>query len=470
MKPSRYEFLLGRARTLATAFLDTLGQRKVATRISREELWQRLYFHLPEEPRDDSSVIEHLAQAVDPGLVASAGPRYFGFVTGGALPIAVAADWMASAWDQNVGLYAQSPAMSVVEDVVAQWVRELLVLPQTASVGFTTGCHMANVVALAAARNALFKQIGWDFELYGWQGASRLSVYVPQDVHVSIIGALRLLGMGDDRVMRIPCDYQGRMDVDALIKRMPENIGPVLIVAQAGNVNTGCVDDLERLAMLAMNTKSWLHIDGAFGLWALTSSTRSRSLRGAPLANSWATDAHKWLNVPYDCGIVAVNDSAAHRAAMSLTASYLQRTEDEERHGMDWAPELSRRARVVPLYAAIHALGREGIADIVDRCCDLALQMGDYMREAEGAEVLNHIALNQILVAFEPPEGQDADEWNREVIRRVQEDGTCWVGGTTWRGRDVMRISICNWQTTERDIDISARAILRCAGLRAPAF
>ncbi len=469
MKPSRYEFLLGRARALATMYLNGLTRRQTTVRLSRDELWERLYFPLPEEPTDDGTVLEHLVQAVDPGLMASAGPRYFGFVTGGAQPIGIAADWMATAWDQNVGLYAQSPAMAVMEDVVAQWVRELLGLPQNASIGFTTGCHMANMVALAAPPNALFKQIGWNFEQYGWQAAARICVYVPEDVHVSIIGALRILGMGDERVMRIPCDYQGRMDVDALIARMKENIGPALIVAQAGNVNTGCVDDLERIAMHALNTKSWLHVDGAFGLWAMTSSTRSRAVRGVPLASSWATDAHKWLNVPYDCGIVAIGDSAAHRAAMSLNAAYLERSAREERNGMDWVPESSRRARVVSLYATIHALGREGVAKIVDRCCDLALEMADYFREAPGAEVLNHIVLNQILVAFEPPDGRDADEWNREIVRRVQQDGTCWVGGTVWKGRYALRISICNWQTTERDIDLSARAILRSAGLPMPA-
>ncbi len=467
---SRYDFVLGRARSLASAFLDALPNRPIVPDTTRQKLWDRMYVPLPLDPSDDGTVLEKLVQLVEPALVASGGPRYFGYVTGGALPIAIAADWLAAAWNQNVGRYAQSPALSVLEDVTAQWVRELLEWPQTASVGFTTGCHLANMTALAAARNALFKQIGWDFEEYGFQAASRINVYVPQDVHPSIISALRMLGMGADRVMRIACDYHGRMSVEALVARMKENIGPVLIVAQAGSDTTGAVDDLERLAMLAMDTKSWLHIDGAYGLWAMTSPIRRRELRGAQLANSWALDAHTWLNVPYDCGIVGINDSAAHRAAMSPNAAFVTRTEREERNGMEWAPEWSRRARVVPLYAAIHSLGKSGIGGMIDRCCDLALEMSDYFREADGCALLNRVVFNQLLVAFEPPPGRSADDWNREVIRRVQEDGTCWVNGTTFRGQHVMHISICNWTTTEHDVNLSAAAILRCAGLAVPQF
>ncbi|MGE0041717.1 MAG: aspartate aminotransferase family protein [Vicinamibacterales bacterium] len=449
--------LLTRARDLAVAYLASVGERHVGGVASREALAAALGGPLPAGPSDALAVIDALARDADPGLVATAGPRYFGFVTGGAVPVTVAADWLASAWDQNGALYVMSPAASVIEDVTAAWLLELLGLPREASVGFATGAHMANLTCLAAARHEVLRRAGWDVEADGLQRAPRLSVLAGEEVHVSVVGALRLLGVGASEVVRVAADGQGRMRPDALRAALAGVRGPLVVCAQVGNVNTGASDPVGEIARLTHAAGGWLHVDGAFGLWAAAVPALRGLAPGLAEADSWTTDAHKWLNVPYDSGLAIVRHPAPHRAALSLQASYLVRGADEERVGMDWVPESSRRARGLPIYALIRALGRDGIAGMVGGTVRLAQRMAGRLRETPGISVLNDVVLNQVLVRF-----GDDDEATRAVITAVQADGTCWAGGAVWQGRAVMRISVSNWSTTADDIDRSADAIARC--------
>ena len=455
--------LLRRTAELAERWLADLAGRPVGAGAGLAELRAALGAPLPERGASSEQVVEELARAAEPGLVASAGPRFFGFVIGGSHPAALGADWLVSAWDQNPGLYAASPAVAVIEETAARWVLELLSLPPTASVGFVTGAHMANFTALAAARHEVLRRVGWDVEEWGLEGAPPLHVLVGTEAHVSIAGALRLLGFGAGRIRPIPADGQGRMQAGPLAEALEGVRGSVIVVAQAGNVNSGAFDPLDEIADLAAERGAWLHVDGAFGLWAAVSETLRPLVAGAGRADSWATDAHKWLNVPYDSGIVAVAHPAAHRAAMGLDASYLGAREDERRNGQDWVPELSRRGRGVPVYAVLRALGREGVVELVERSCGLARRMARALDGRPGVRVVNEVVLNQVLVRFEPPGGGDADAFTREVIARVQADGVCWLGGARWSGMEVMRISIVNWSTTDADVDRSAEAILRCA-------
>jgi glutamate/tyrosine decarboxylase-like PLP-dependent enzyme len=394
--------------------------------------------------------------------VAQTGPRYFGFVTGGAVPVTVAADWLASTWDQNAVVYVHAPAVSVMEDVVSSWILELLDLPRTASVGFTSGCHMANFTGLAAARHEVLRRVGWNIEARGMRSAPPIRVIVGGEVHVSVTGALRYLGLGSEEIEKIPVDDRGRMRADALRERLRTADGATIICAQVGHVATGASDPIDQIVDVGHDHGAWVHVDGAFGLWANVVPELRDPIRGIERADSWATDAHKWLNVPYDSGLAIVRHSAAHRAAMSFEAAYLQRGSGEERVGMDWVPESSRRARVVPLYALIRTLGRTGILEMVRGHVALARRMADRLSAVPGITILNEIALNQVLVQFDGPPGADADALTREVIAAIQAEGTCWAGGTVWQGKHALRVSISNWSTTEDDIDQSAAAIIRC--------
>ena len=451
----------------AVNYLDHVGERHVGGQASRRDLEAALGGGLPEDGSSPIDVLEQLAAAADAGLVATPGPRYFGFVTGGALPVTVAADWLASTWDQNGAMYVMSPAVAVLEDVVATWLLDLLSLPPSASVGFVTGAHMANFTCLAAARHEVLHRAGWNVEERGLQRAPKITILVGDEVHISVIGALRMLGFGAAEPIRVGVDGQGRMRPEALARALEHVDGPAILCLQAGNVNTGASDPFGPIIELAHARDVWVHVDGAFGLWAAAVPELRDLVDGIGSADSWTTDAHKWLNVPYDSGLAIVRHAAAHRAAMSLHASYLVRGADEERIGMDWVPESSRRARVIPLYALCRALGRSGIREMVHRTCRLARRMAAALREVRGVQILNDIALNQILARFD-----DSDDDTSAVIRRVQADGTCWVGGAIWQGRGVMRISISNWSTTERDVDQSALAIAAAfrasSGLTAP--
>jgi glutamate/tyrosine decarboxylase-like PLP-dependent enzyme len=410
---------------------------------------------LPEKGIEPEAITEILAEAGMKGTVASAGPRYFGFVVGGSLPAAVAADWLVSAWDQNAGIYVLSPLVSVVEQITGSWLRELARLPAKMSFGFVTGCQMANFTALAAARHRVLSDAGWDVEAKGLFGAPPVDVLVSEEAHYSIGMALRLLGLGADRVHRIPTDAQGRMRADAISRTLSSHAGPCIVCAQAGNVNTGAFDPLNEIADLAKQRGAWLHVDGAFGLWAAASSEYAALVRGIESANSVATDAHKWLNVPYDCGIVFCSDENAHRSAMSLAAAYIVAT-GAERDPHEFVPEESRRARAIPVYAAVRSLGRQGLAELVERNCRQARRFAEALRAA-GHEVLNEVVLNQVLVSFGDP------EQTQRTIAAIQEDGTCWCGGTVWKNRTAMRISVSNWSTTDEDVEQSIDAMLRAA-------
>jgi glutamate/tyrosine decarboxylase-like PLP-dependent enzyme len=453
------EAALDRAHDLAREFLRSLPERSVGARATFDELVGALRGPLPDAGEAPARVIDALAKAVEPGLVASAGPRYFGFVIGGGVPAALAADWLTAAWDQNAGLNATSPAAAAAEAVAADWVKELLGLPGSAGVGFVTGCQMANFSGLVAARHALLARAGWDVEKQGMHGAPEIHVLIGDEAHATILSALRLLGLGEARAIRVKADEQGRMIPDALKTALAPLSGPILVCAQAGNVSTGAFDPLDEIAELTHRKGGWLHVDGAFGLWAATDPARRHLLHGNEKADSWATDAHKWLNVPYDSGIVIVREPANLRAAITKSAAYLILAGNEARDGHDFTPEASRRARGFAVWAAIRSLGRSGISGMVNRCCTLAARMAERLR-AGGVIVLNDVVLNQVLVRFSPPRGGDADAFTRAVIERVQSGGITWASGTKRNGIDALRLSVSNWSTTDSDIDRSADAIL----------
>lgn len=452
--------LLRQTTHLAETFLESLPTRPVDPQPDLAALRESLGGPLPTKGQDPTQVIEDLAKNADPGLIATAGPRYFGFVIGAALPVALAADWLTSTWDQNNGLYISAPAATVIEEITAKWLLELFGLPAESGVGFVTGCQMANCTALAAARHAVLARVGWDVARDGLTGAPRIHLVANEESHVTIDRALRLLGLGDGHIKRVPSDNQGRMNPDALPDILATCDGPTIVCAQAGNVNTGSFDPIDHIVQHTSKHSAWLHVDGAFGLWAKADPTRARMLTGIERADSWATDAHKWLNVPYDCGIVMVRDAVAHRAAMTAQAAYLVRSQDGQREPHEYGPEASRRARCTPVYAAIQNLGQDGIRDLVQRCCSHAQHMAELLSAANESELLTDVVLNQVLIRFKPTNGSDPDAFTRAIIKRVQEDGTCWLGGTVWKKTAAMRISISGWSTTTQDIERSAQAIL----------
>ena len=465
--------LLHRAADLAAAFLETLPDRDVRSAATRADLMASMGGPLPERGALAEDVVADLARSADPGIVASAGPRYFGFVIGGGLPAALAADWLTSTWDQNGFSFVMSPAASVAEEIAADWILELLGLPSDASVGFTTGVTMASFTGLAAGRHRLLQRVGWDVEDDGLARAPEIAVVIGAEAHATVFASLQMLGLGRKRVVKVEADGQGRMRADALREALTGlRDRPVLVAAQAGNVNTGSFDPLAEIAAAVHELpNAWLHVDGAFGIWAAVAPARRHLVDGLADADSWSTDGHKWLNVPYDSGIVVVRDQDAHRSAMLHGAAHYVPGVSGERDGGNWVGESSRRARGIPIYAAIRELGREGLADLVERCCALAGRMAGRLRGAEGVAILNDVVLNQVLVRFAPRGHTDGltapdaevDTFTRAVIGAVQADGSCWLGGTTWHGMAAMRISVSNWMTTDADIDISADAILRCA-------
>lgn len=441
----------------AADFVETLETRPVRAEASLDELYDGLGGPLPEDGAEPEAVTAALIEQAAPGIVAMSSGRYFGFVIGGALPAALAADWLTSVWDQNAGLYVGGPSAAVVEEVCRGWLAELLGLPAGVSVGFVTGCQMAHVTALAAARHQVLAQAGWNVERDGLTGAPPIRVVVGAQRHATIDRALRLLGIGASSLDVVPADDQGRMRVDVL--RLGQ--GPTIVCGQAGEVNTGAFDDLDAIADAAAETGAWFHVDGAFGLWAAASPSLRHLLKGSERADSWATDGHKWLNVPYDSGLAFCRHPEAHRAAMSVHASYLVHANDpRERDQMDWNPEFSRRARGFPVYAAIRSLGRRGIAELIEGSCTHARRFAELL-EAGGATILNDVVLNQVLVRI------GDGERTRATIERVQDEGICWLSGTEWNGEHAMRISVSNWRTTDDDVQRSAAAILEAAAVPA---
>jgi glutamate/tyrosine decarboxylase-like PLP-dependent enzyme len=435
----------------AADFLATLDERPITPSATLEELRDRLGGPLPQAGLEPRAVIASLVDGVEGGIVGIPSGRYFGFVIGGALPASLAADWLTSTWDQNAGLYAGGPAASVVEETCRGWLAELLGLPAHVSAGFATGCQMAHVTALAAARHAVLERAGWDVAADGLAGSPRITVVAGAKRHVTLDRALRLLGIGASSLVVVPADDQGRMLVD----RLPPIDGPTIVCGQAGEVNTGAFDDLNSIADHVAGTDAWFHVDGAFGLWAAASPSLRHLVHGSERADSWATDAHKWLNVPYDSGIAFCAHPDAHRAAMRVTAAYLIQPGDDRRDQVDWTLEFSRRARGFAIYAAIRELGAEGIGAMIEGSCERARQFAELLGEG-GLEILNDVVLNQVLVRVPA-----------DVVSRVQEDGTCWLGGTEWQGEHAMRISVSNWRTTREDVERSTEAILSAAAVPA---
>jgi len=438
--------LLRRTADLAADFLESLDERPIWVKAGVDELREAIAAPLQDEARDPLDVVEELAAVSEPGVVAIPSGRYFGFVIGGALPASLAADWLTSTWDQNAGLVVGGPAAAIVEDTAGAWLKELLGIPQSASFAFVTGCQLAHVTALAAARHAVLQRVGRDVERDGLAGGPPIRVFVGGKRHVTIDRALRLLGLGSEVTTRVPVDAQGRMRAEGLADALRNLDGPAIVCAQVGEVNTGAVDPLLEIADLCADTGAWLHLDGAFGLWASASPSLRPLVAGVERADSWATDAHKWLNVPYDCGLAFVAHPDAHRAAMRLVAEYLMVDEKETRDAMDWTPEFSRRARGFAVYAALRSLGRSGVTELIDRCCRHARTFGQELARLPGCQILNEIVLNQVLLRFAD------DETTAAVLAAVQESGEAWMSGTVWDGRAAIRISVSNWRTSDEDV------------------
>jgi glutamate/tyrosine decarboxylase-like PLP-dependent enzyme len=452
--------LLRRTADIAADFLDTLDERPIPPAARVEELRASLGGPLPAAPIDPLEVVEALAEAAEPGVVGIPSGRYFGFVIGGALPAALAADWLTSTWDQNAGLVIGGPSAAVVEEVAGEWLKELLGIPAHASFSLVTGCQMAHVTCLAAARHAVLERAGWDVEADGLAGSPPITVLTGGKRHITIDRALRLLGLGNQCAVRLAVDDQGRMVTEALRQALTDAAGPTIVCAQAGEVNTGAFDPLGEVAALCTDASAWLHVDGAFGLWAAASPSLRHLTLGAELADSWATDAHKWLNVPYDSGLAFVAHPDAHRAAMRLTADYLVAEEGAARDQMDWTPEFSRRARGFAVYAALRSLGRAGVAEMIEASCARARQFAEGIAELDGCEVLNEVVLNQVLFRFAD------DVTTHATLAAVQASGEAWMSGSTWDGRAAIRLSVSNWRTSERDIE-RALATFRSARVTA---
>ena len=444
--------LLQRTAEIGADFLETLDTRPIRPSAGIAELRESLGGSLPDTPSDPLEVIEALSSAAEPGVVGIPSGRYFGFVIGGALPAALAADWLTSVWDQNAGLVVCGPSAAVVEEVAGEWLKDLLGIPASASFSFVTGCQMAHATCFAAARHSVLERVGWDVEHDGLAGSPPITVVAGHRRHVTIDRALRLVGIGSGSTRRVEVDDLGRMRIDALEATLRDVEGPAIVCAQAGEVNTGAFDLFEEVVPLCREAGAWVHVDGAFGLWAGASPTLRQLTAGAEAADSWATDAHKWLNVPYDSGLAFVAHPEAHRAAMSLTAEYLVAGAAAARDQMDWTPEFSRRARGFAVYAALRSLGRSGVASLVEGSCARARQFAAAISQLPGCSVVNDVVLNQVLFHFAD------DETTNAVLAHVQRSGEAWMSGTVWGGRSAIRLSVSNWRTSENDIDRTVAA------------
>jgi glutamate/tyrosine decarboxylase-like PLP-dependent enzyme len=449
--------LLRETADYAADFLESLPERPVAPAVDLEALRARMGGPVPEGPSDPREVVAELAAVGSDAAIAIPGGRFFGFVIGGAVPAALAADWLTSTWDQNAGLYVIGPAAAVAEEVAGAWLADLLRVPRATSFAFVTGTQMAHATALAAARNHVLAEAGWDVEQDGLVGAPAIRVLAGGKVHSTIHRALRLIGLGTGSIVPVGVDGQGRMRPDALREALAAGGGPTIVCAQAGEVNTGSFDPFEPIADAAEAAGAWLHVDGAFGLWAAASPRFAHLVAGAERADSWAVDGHKWLNVPYDSAFALCARPEPHKRSMSVRAEYLMHSDEGgPRDAGDWTPEFSRRARGFTVYAAIRSLGRSGIAELVERCCDHAARFAQEIPSA-GAEVLNEVVLNQVLFRFE------SDERTTAILRRVQESGEAWMTGTVWDERQAIRLSVSNWQTTDEDIDRTLAAFRAAA-------
>ena len=451
--------VLSLAQDYAFSFLNNLDSAPVGATVDVETLRTQLDKQLADSGMPPEQVITELVRDVSGGLLGSAGGRFFGWVIGGAVPAALAADWLTATWDQNAALYATSPAAAVVEEISGRWLKDILRLPAHVSFAFVSGCQMAHATCLAAARHALLAERGWDVEERGLYGAPPIRILTSGQRHGSFERAVRLLGLGREQVVRLTSDAHDRLEPAALQQALETDpSAPAIVLLQAGDINIGAFDDFETLIPLAKRYGAWVHVDGAFGLWANASPRYRHLVKGVEAANSWATDGHKWLNVPFDCGYAFVAHTDAHRASMSHRAAYLTHHEDA-RDEMDWNPEWSRRSRGFSTYAALRQLGREGVAEVVDRCCKHAYDLVTGIGALGGAEVLWEPVINQGLVRFLDPTGQDHDRRTDEVIAAIVANGEAFFGGTTWRGKRAMRVSVCNWRTSAEDVQRSINSV-----------
>ncbi|HTC74816.1 MAG TPA: pyridoxal-dependent decarboxylase [Edaphobacter sp.] len=460
-KPPPFQAPLTAALHHAIAHLTPASNSSVAATADLATLRKNLSLPLNDSGQDATEIINDLVKAVEGGIIDSAGPRFFGWVIGGALPAALAADWLTSAWDQNACMYATSPAAAVVEEVAGAWLKDLLQLPASASFALVTGCQMAHVICLLAARHALLARCQWDVEKEGLAGSPPIRILTSTELHGSTIRAIRMLGLGEKNIISLPTDHDGRLREDALIDALSISPSqPTILILQAGDLNIGAFDDFAKLIPIAKKHGAWVHVDGAFGLWCAATPRLRHLLNGAAAADSWTTDGHKWLNVPFDCGYAFVADPAAHRASLSHRASYLTHATDA-RDQMDWNPEWSRRARGFATYAALRQLGRQGVADLIERTCDYAHGLVTRIGSLEGAEVVWEPQINQGLVRFLAPKkdprkaasAAEDDVFTDRIIAGILASGEAFFTGTTWHGRRAMRVSVCNWQTSTHDID-----------------
>lgn len=453
------EIMLGRAAKHALEFRRSLGARPQRPQKSFDDMRQVFAGPLPMRGRGGIGVIEELVALAEPGLSAMAGPRFFGWVIGASHPVGVAADWLTSAWGQNSASHTPTPAAAACEEVAAGWLLELLDLPRECSVGFVTGATIANLTCLAAARGELLRREGWDSDAQGLFGAPPIRVILGEEAHASVFSALQLLGLGHDRVIRVPTDDMGRMEIRPFEAAMELADGPVIAITQAGHVNSGAFDPIREIAEIGHRRKAWVHVDGAFGLWARSCPETAHLAQGVETADSWATDGHKWLQLPYDSGFAIVRDAEAHRRAMTITASYLPAVAAGERIPSHFVPELSRRARGFAAWAMIQALGREGIAQMVARHCRIARRMAQALGAEPGVRVVNEVDLNQVAVRF-GSDDRSGDTLTSKVIDRIQAEGTCFAAGAQWKGLWIMRLSVTSWFTTEAEADRSIAAII----------
>jgi glutamate/tyrosine decarboxylase-like PLP-dependent enzyme len=443
--------LLRDAASRSIDYLERLAERRVSPSADAVAALAALDEPLPEAGIDADRVLARLDELGSPATMAIAGPRFFGFVMGGSLPATVAASWRATAWDQNAGLYKATPGVAILEEVALKWLIDVLHLPKGVAGSFVTGTTVAHITALAAARHAVLEKVGWNVEADGLFGAPPVTVITGAEAHATLYKALGVVGLGRKRVVKVPVDRQGRM----VLSEFPRIDGPTIVCVQAGNVNSGAFDPIAEICDIAHEAGAFVHVDGAFGLWARASREQAHLGVGIERADSWATDGHKWLNVPYDSGIAFVRDGDALRAAMAVTAEYLP-TDSVQRNPSDYTPELSRRARGIEVWAALKSLGRSGVEELVARHCRQARRFAEAL-SAAGFEVHNEVVLNQVVVSF-----GDAERTGR-VIAAIQEEGTCWAGITVWQGRTAMRISVISWATTDADVERSISAIVRVA-------
>jgi len=436
---------------MATQYIEQANDAPIQVNDTARNNLKNLDFDLQQDSVDPSQVIDELNQWVSPATMKMGSPRFFGFVIGGAYPVSVAANWLGTAWDQNTGLEKSTPAVAKLEAVSARWMLDLLGLPVESATAFVTGATVANFTALAAARNQVLNRAGWDVEADGLIGAPPIHIIISEESHPTVYKSLAMLGLGRNRVIKVPVDDQGRMDT----QQFPEIQDNTIIITQAGNINSGSFDPIAEICQRAEGKNTWVHVDGAFGLWAMASAKHKHLGEGLRQADSWATDAHKWLNVPYDSGLAFVKHPHALKAAMAITASYLP-SENAGRNPSDYTPELSRRARGIDVYAVLRQLGKSGVEELVDRCCACAVRFAETFKQA-GYEVMNEVVLNQVVVCF------GSEQANLKILDLVQKEGTCWVGQTIWKNRLAMRISVSNWQTDFAAVDQSAKVILQTA-------